>query len=148
MNAIEISAILASFPPVEPVDFATRLEALLAEYRAMQEVRERDTAEEATAAMLLSRDTVGLSKGWVSSLMFQRALSNYEIPWSPKRAAEYLVSRGYIKHPGLRNGRTNNRVLPDASKPILYIQPDHYSAAMRRPCDIERAYRRDQGYRS
>lgn len=148
MNAIELSAILASLPPVEPFDFAERLEELVAEYRAAQAVRERDAAEESKAWGLLTRNTVGLSRGWVSSLMFQRALSNYEIPWSPKRAAEFLRSRGFTKHPGLRNGRTNNRVLPDATKPTLYVQPDHYSVAMRRPCDIERAYARDQGYRS
>lgn len=146
MNANELTAIIAALGTIEPPELAAALDAAIAPFRARQNAEEFRLAEERTAAKILTRGQVGLAKGWVSSLMFQRALVNYEVPWTPKRAAEFLQSLGYVKHPGLRNGRTNNRVLPDATKPTLFVKPDHYSVAFTRPCDIERAYRRDQGY--
>lgn len=146
MNAKDLRATLAHFAPFEPVEFDEALSALVAEHCRRQDIRERDEREEDRAKQLLAGERVGLSKGWVSSVLYQRSLAANDIPWSPKRIAQFLGSLGYIKHPGLPRGRPNNPVYPDRTKPTLYIQPDHYTASFRRPCDIERAYQQDQGY--
>lgn len=141
MNSAELKAVLAMLD-IEP--------PLLARLNAVIDGEGREGEENDRARALLQRATadarIGLAGGWVSFAAFSKTLTNYDMPVTPNRAHEILLALGYIRHPGLPNGRTNNRVKPEGVKARLYIQPDHPSAGLTRVCDIERAYSRAQGY--
>lgn len=88
----------------------------------------------------------GFRGGWISSYYFDKLLqdtrNDMRIPRAARRAL--LESLGYVPHPGLRDGRVNNTVLPDASKSRLYIKRDHLAYDMQTPADIARAYSQAQ----
>lgn len=94
----------------------------------------------------ISREDQGFRKGWVSSIMLDRLLTQLRlnIKISPTQRQEMLRNFGYIRHPNLHDGRVNNITLPDNAKPRLFIKHDHYAATIVSPAEIAAAYKRDQ----
>ena len=84
----------------------------------------------------------GFKGGWISSMaldqLLARTRNDGRIPRNSRR--ELLEGLGYVWHPGLKEGRVNNDVMPDAGKPRLFIKPDHPQAGMVGPAEIARAY--------
>lgn len=72
---------------------------------------------------------MGFRGGWVSSIMLARRFERRGL--SPKRMAAALHHLGYVRHPGLHDGRACSVVaIPDGAKPRLYIRPDHPTATL------------------
>lgn len=90
----------------------------------------------------ISQGAPGFRGGWVSSMAFDKLLEKLgmsrRIPHNKRR--DLLKDLGYIWHPGLKDGRVNNPVLPDGGKPRLYITEDHPTRNMDYATDIARAY--------
>lgn len=90
----------------------------------------------------------GFSKGWISSMALDKMLhnrrDNKRIPPNKRRELMYLL--GYILHPGLKDGRTNNAIMQEGGKPRLYIRRDHLYVNLNIGSEIVRHYCEDQGY--
>jgi hypothetical protein len=90
----------------------------------------------------IDQGAVGFRDGWVSSIWLDRLLTakGLERALPIKRRKEILQGMGYSHHPGLREGRTDNPVSPDMSKPRLYIREGHPLAGLTGASEIARAY--------
>ena len=88
----------------------------------------------------------GFKNGWVSSMALDRLLDKLQasrrVPQNRRR--ELLGTLGYEYHPGLREGRVNNAVMPDNGKPRLYMRVDDPRMALVGPAEIAKEYERDQ----
>jgi hypothetical protein len=82
----------------------------------------------------------GFADGWISSTALAKLLESKRRHMAPNRQRETLVSLGYDWHPGLTNGRTDNVVQPDGTKPKLYIRSGHPMAGLVGPAAIASAY--------
>lgn len=85
----------------------------------------------------------GFRGGWISSMMLDRLLSEMGGLRKPQRAKrlEILTKMGYMKHPGLIDGRVNDPVTsPDMGKPRLFVRPDSAEAALVGAAVIRVAY--------
>ncbi len=74
----------------------------------------------------------GFKEGWISSHKLGELLESkgYGRSVGPYRRAEILAAMGYIKHPGLLEGRVSKLVLPDNCKPRLYVKKGHPSIGL------------------
>ena len=91
----------------------------------------------------IESDTLGFMGGWVSSMALTRLLVNRRI--SHHKMYEIIEGFGYIKHPGLVEGRVT-AVLPiEGGKPRLYIKQDSPAAAITGAAEIAGAYVAAQG---
>jgi hypothetical protein len=93
---------------------------------------------------------VGFRGGWISSIYLDRLLARIrkENAVPPNRRRFVLENLGYFPAPGLAQahppGRTNNVVMPDGSKPRLYVR-DLGPASLLSPAATAEAYTRAQG---
>lgn len=95
----------------------------------------------------IDRGDAGFKGGWVSSVMVDRLLQNigYARSIAPNKRREIMGNLGYDYHPHLKEGRTNNNVLPDGAKPRLYIRKDDaVLGAIADMAEISRRYAMDQ----
>lgn len=85
---------------------------------------------------------VGFRGGWISTIMLDHLLvklkMNTRVPLNKRR--EILRSLNYDWHPGLKDGRVNNIVMPDGGKPRLFIKLDHDARNISSPADIAKTY--------
>lgn len=88
----------------------------------------------------------GFKNGWVSSMALDRLLdrlqANRRVPQNRRR--ELLLTLGYEHHPGLKEGRVNNPVMPDNGKPRLYIHMESPKIKLTGAAEIAKEYERDQ----
>lgn len=89
---------------------------------------------------------IGFKNGWVSSMALDKLLTrlnaNRRIPLNKRR--DLMQVLGYDWHPGLKDGRLNNVVLPDGGKPRLYIINGHKHTGLLGGGEIAKAYSDDQ----
>lgn len=72
---------------------------------------------------------MGFKGGWVSSIMLARKFERRAL--SPKRLASALHHLGYVRHPGLQDGRVTHVVaIPDGGKPRLYVRTGDPTATL------------------
>ena len=75
----------------------------------------------------VSQDRPGFAGGWISSTALDKLLvsirAERQIPINKRRIM--LQALGYDWHPALTNGRVNNVILAEGSKPRLFIHKDH-----------------------
>lgn len=69
----------------------------------------------------ITEELPGFKEGWISSKPLSTLLDQKRIQISPNKRTELLASLGYIKHPGLKDGRSNQIILQENGKPRLYI---------------------------
>lgn len=88
----------------------------------------------------------GFAGGWVSSIALDRLLADMgrEAALGRSRRPDMLHSLGFIKHPGLDDGRVNNQVMPDGGKPRLFVREDSPLATLTGAAEIARAYSQAQ----
>lgn len=90
----------------------------------------------------------GFRGGWVSSMALDVLLetlnASRRVPINKRR--ELLMQLGYDYHPGLKDGRVNNTLLPDGGKPRLFIKNTHPHRALIGASEIGRAYSAAQGF--
>lgn len=72
---------------------------------------------------------IGFRGGWVSSHYLGALLkeAGLERKYPRNKWKGLLADLGYVPHPGLPAGRVNNVVLPDATKPALFVKQNHPS---------------------
>lgn len=75
----------------------------------------------------VSEGRVGFRGGWISSVFMSRLLDDLHVTVPRRKYREILERVGYFQHPGLVAGRVNNDVMPDNSKPALYVTAGHLS---------------------
>ncbi len=94
----------------------------------------------------IAQEVPGFKGGWISSMKLDELLArtHYDgrIPRNMRR--QLLEGMGYGQHPGLRDGRVNSNVLPDAGKPRLFLKRTHLAWEMNGPSEIARAYTQAQ----
>lgn len=86
----------------------------------------------------------GFSGGWVSSRYLDAMIDQMRagVPRAKRRAL--MQSLGYDWHPALRDGRTNDVVTPDGSKPKLYVRNGHLAHNLTEPAAVAAAYSKAQ----
>lgn len=88
------------------------------------------TGVEQEVEELIASGEPGFKGGWVSSYMLGVRLRNLGYKVTPRSRLEILAKLGYVRHPGLPDGRCHNAVSPDNSKPRLFVRPDHGSVGL------------------
>lgn len=89
----------------------------------------------------------GFKGGWISSIALDTLLEERRMagrmPRSKRR--DMLQGLGYVTHPGLPAGRTNNALpLPEGGRPVLWVKRGHLSCNMGSCSEIVRAYMETQ----
>lgn len=92
----------------------------------------------------IAEGRLGFMGGWVSSTYLDILLQQIKINVPRSKRREMMGSLGYIAHPHLSDGRTNENVQPDGKKPVLYIRKDHVACNIQKAVEIGRAYSRAQ----
>ena len=87
----------------------------------------------------------GFKGDWISSLQFDILLEKLNSKISRNLRKEKLTKLGYIPHPGLTNGRTNNVIMREGGKPRLYVLSTSPYIHLNNPADITNQYLQDQG---
>lgn len=89
---------------------------------------------------------LGFRGDWISSLPLQALLSqkNLDRRLPLNKRPGMLESLGYIKHPGLVDGRSNSVISIDGGKPILYVRKNSLSQNLTGPNIITDAYTKAQ----
>lgn len=131
--------------PIDPAfDPAKTLHRAPATSTTDQVVAESQGSIEQQILETIAQGIPGFMGGWVSSVMLDRLITEtlrMGGKISPSRRRDIMVGLGYILHPGLQDGRTNNPVQPDGRKPQLWVMPGseaHRAAGS--AADIARAY--------
>jgi hypothetical protein len=89
----------------------------------------------------IEQGAIGFRGGWVSSLMLNNLFARLRLDRiSHNKRRDIMKGLGYDYHPYLVGGRVNNVVMPDGSKPRLFIQLVHPHREISNPTDIARLY--------
>ena len=85
--------------------------------------------EQAIVEAVASGDT-GFRGGWVSSFYLNELLERRRLRnrCPPNHWDRIVTSLGYVKHPALSKGRTNNEVAPEGRKSRLWVKKDSIAA--------------------
>ena len=87
----------------------------------------------------------GFRGGWISSHAVDSLIDEKRVNKPMNKRTEMLTDFGYIKHPGLRDGRTNNPLNSSGGrKPRLYIKAGHPAAQFTGGAAIAAAYDKAQ----
>jgi hypothetical protein len=88
----------------------------------------------------------GFVGGWISTTMLEQMLRDKRMGGriSHFKRTALLEGMGYIRHPGLADGRTNNPVRPDGMKAQLWVLPNTPQAAIVGAAEIAKAYENAQ----
>jgi hypothetical protein len=84
----------------------------------------------------------GFRNGWASTMMLEVLFDKQRI--APNRKRDLLLGLGYMVHPRLNDGRTNDPVLPDNGKTRLYVKPGHSSLTLQTAAEVAKQYEKDQ----
>lgn len=85
----------------------------------------------------------GFCSPWISSVYLERLLEHlgaYARRISPYKRKQILEQLGYVHHPALDGGRTNNVVLPDNTKPRLYVLANSLAAQITNGAEVAKSY--------
>lgn len=84
----------------------------------------------------------GFLGGWVSSVQLDKLLEQLHVGGkiTHMKRREMLIGLGYVLHPGLVDGRTNNPVQPDGRKPQLWVRLGGGLEGLTGAAEIARAY--------
>lgn len=84
---------------------------------------------------------IGLRGGWISLTMAKKLLGATK--WkdiSRRKLALIIGEMGYIRHPHLNGGRTNNPTETDGAKVILFVERSHPSTKTKKAAIIMKTY--------
>lgn len=93
----------------------------------------------------VEQNLIGFKGGWISSKYLDELLRKLNRSFiSYNRRHEILKGLGYHRHPGLKDGRVNNTILPDGAKSRLYLRENHEHHGLISPTEIAKAYTKAQ----
>lgn len=81
---------------------------------------------------------VGLCGGWIS--LGKAKEVNFRRKLSPKKLTQIIQEMGYIPHPALKDGRTNNPTVTDQVKARLFIRKGHIAQNLTSAAEVLRVY--------
>lgn len=95
----------------------------------------------------IEQGTPGFKGGWVSSTALDKLLEKSQlakrIPRNRRR--ELMQTLNYDYHPALQDGRTNSIVMPDGTKPRLFVQQHNNELIeLTQASDVAKRYSEDQ----
>lgn len=95
----------------------------------------------------IERGDQGFCGGWVSSAALDRLLERVcrNRPLAINKRREVMQNLGYDWHPALKDGRTNNVVMPDGVKVKLFVRMDSPFRSLTSPAEVSAAYSQAQG---
>jgi len=84
----------------------------------------------------------GFIDGWISSIQLNLLLERIGAArrLSHNKRKDMLRDMGYDYHPALIDGRVNNKVMPDNSKPRLFVHRDSPARGIAGASEAARAY--------
>jgi hypothetical protein len=82
---------------------------------------------------------VGFAGGWISSAAVDAMVSKGHARISRNKRKDLMATIGYIPHPALPEGRIN-AVLPDGTRPRLYVTRNHPSLSVTEPALVRSMY--------
>lgn len=90
----------------------------------------------------IEQGRLGFKGGWVSSTYLGQLLQELRVDSRipPNKRRGLMQAIGYDWHPALQSGRVDNMVLPDATKPVLYIKHGHQDLLLTKRSDVGRRY--------
>ncbi len=95
---------------------------------------------------MINRSEQGFAGGWVSSIALERLLDSKnlgrKIPQNKRK--DLMEALGYVRHPGLPEGRSNSVIMMDAGRPRLYIKQGHLAMQLQGNKAIVDAYTKAQ----
>jgi len=91
-------------------------------------------------AEAIAEGRVGFAGGWVSSRYLTNLLEHIRVNVPLNKRRDLMRTLGYDWHPGLNDGRVNNKVMPDNGKPRLFVLKGSEAEGLRGPAEIERGY--------
>lgn len=106
-------------------------------------IRESAGAIEQHIEEAIAQGTPGMMGGWISSTVLDRLLSEtlkVGARLTHTKRRDMLKEMGYVRHPGLPDGRVNNPVAPDNRCPRLYILENHPNKYLTGAAEIAKAY--------
>ena len=111
---------------MDPAGLAHRAPVTSSTAAAIEE--SRPAVEQAVLEAIATGET-GFRGGWVSSNYLAQLIERVR-PRSvaPMQFDKLMQALGYVKHPALSGGRTNNEVAPDMKKARLWVKRDSISA--------------------
>lgn len=134
-----IAYYLASYPIPDELNPATACHRAPHTSSTAEAIHESLGALEQDILECIESGEVGFRDGWVSTTMLARKFEKRNV--TAKRLAVALVRLGYVKHPGLHDGRCNNPIaMPDGNRPRLYVTADHASLKVNCQGEIARLY--------
>lgn len=113
----------------KPITSSTAEAVKAGQGRAEQEIWEQ-----------IEQDAPGFAGGWISSTALERLMDNKNIRLPKVKYRDTLQEMGYEPHPGLSDGRVSQVVIPDNTKPRLYIRIGHADGALVEARAIAAAY--------
>lgn len=91
-------------------------------------------------------ETPGFCGGWLSSISVTRIMELKGIRMSPKRKGGAIEELGYIKHPGLYQGRATCVIPAEVGRPVLYVRRDHPTINITDTAAVVRSFCESQTY--
>lgn len=82
----------------------------------------------------------GFRGDWVSSVYLERLLEQKRKHVSLNKRGELMRRLGFVHHPGLKDGRVNNEVMPDMAKSRLYVRQNSHPYYLQGATVIAKAY--------
>ena len=139
-------AIVAEFLHSYPIldEFNPARESIRAAHTSSTEdaIKEGLGSIEQEIVEAVEQGIVGFRGGWISSMQLNNFLERIGAArrLSQKKRQEVLKSLGYVRHPGLIEGRASTEITPDNGKPRLYIKNDHPDIKIKELFSICKAY--------
>jgi hypothetical protein len=101
---------------------------------------------EQTVQEAIDEDRIGFRGGWVSGNAVKKLLAETgkDRFITPNKRKEVISNLGYVPHPGLNGGRTDNQVMPDGTKVHLFVKPGSAQWGLVGAAEIAKAYTKAQ----
>lgn len=137
-----VSELLHTFPIPDEYNPATRCHRAPQTTTSDAAIAESRGGVEQTIQEAVDQGLPGFLGGWVSSVQLDKLLESINMgnKITHMRRREMLLGMGYVLHPGLADGRTNNPVQPDGRKPQLWVRVGSGLELLAGAAEIARAY--------
>lgn len=67
----------------------------------------------------------GFAGGFISTTYLKNMFEELRITISPARRNLILRDMGFVPHPGLKGGRPNNVIMPEGTRPVIFVRTNH-----------------------
>lgn len=134
-----IADYLATYPIPDELNPATSCQRAPVTSSLSEAIHESLGGLEQDILECIESGEIGFRDGWISTTMLARKFEKRNV--TVRRLVMALTTLGYVKHPGLHDGRCNNPVvMPDGNRPRLYVTADHASLKVDCQGEIARLY--------